>query len=211
ENVCTTPLTERQQKEIAEIVGTLHNCVEDMPFDFTNITEDFTIPCKELMKVPGVSSGDFCVYNERDMIMRAIEKAHTLADKVKSNDPYFALCHTDIHGWNLMQSDQLILIDWESIKFAPVEADLYTFWNDWYWGDSNWGSYWNTFLPIYSNICTDYVVNKENLLFYQMRRHIEDIEEFYKQYLYEEMTNETRREVISCLERECRFLSTLIH
>jgi len=71
---------------------------------------------------------------------------------------------------------------------------LYTFWNDWYWGDSNWGSYWDSFLPVYKNICKDYIVNEENLLFYQIRRHIEDIEEFYKQYIYEEITNETRQD-----------------
>jgi len=129
---------------------------------------------------------------------------------LKSGHQPFVLCHTDIHGWNLMQSDKLILIDWESIKFAPVEADLFTFWSDWYWGNSKWGSYWDKFLPVYQKYHPEYTEQNETLRFYQIRRHIEDIEEFFKQYLYDDMTKEETDEVISCLERECKILATLI-
>ena len=47
----------------------------------------------------------------------------------------YALCHTDIHGWNLMQEDRLILIDWEGLKLAPVEADLFSFTETFFFGD----------------------------------------------------------------------------
>jgi len=144
------------------------------------------------------------------MLKHAIDKAHELAEYVKSERLPIVLCHTDIHGWNLMQTDSLILIDWESLKFAPAEADLYTFWGDWYWGDSKWGSYWDTFLPVYQKLRPEYVVNEKVLRFYQIRRHIEDINDFYRQYLYDELTADETREVISNLERECAFLETLV-
>ena len=206
----TTPLTVSQQKELAGIVGELHRHGADMPFDFTGIQESFEIPCDELIKMPHKPSDPLCVYQQRDMLMQAINKAHKLAEYVKNEQLPFVLCHTDIHGWNLMQNDKLILIDWESIKLAPAEADSYTFWGDWYWGDSKWGSYWDTFLPVYKKYHPGYIYRDDVLRFYQIRRHIEDINDFYRQYLYDDMSDEETAEVITCLERECAFLSELI-
>jgi len=212
--VATTPLTIKQQEELAKIIGELHRHGADMPFDFSKLQETYEIPCAELMKaqrkMPQKADDPLCVYQQYDMLMHAIEKAQNLAEYAKSRQLAHTLCHTDIHGWNLIQSDRLILVDWESIKYTPVEADLFTLWNDWYWGDTHWGSYWGTFLPIYQKICPEYTVDEKVLKFYQIRRHIEDIEEFYKQYLYDEMTEAETNEVISCLERECKFLCTLI-
>lgn len=37
------------------------------------------------------------------------------------------LCHTDAHGWNLIQSNKLVLVDWEGLRLAPPEADLNMF------------------------------------------------------------------------------------
>jgi len=206
----TTPLTVTQQEELADIVGELHQHGTNMPFDFSSIQEAFKIPCSDLINTPPEESNITCIYRQYDMILQAIEKAHKLVEYVNNEQLPFVLCHTDIHGWNLMQSDKLILIDWESIKLAPAEADLYTFWGDWYWGDSKWGSYWDTFLPVYKKYCPGYIYREDVLKFYQIRRHIEDINDFYRQYLYDDMTDDETREVISCLERECAFLGGLI-
>jgi len=208
--VRTVPLTLKQQKEIAEITAAIHEHGADIPFDFSSVMETFEIPCTELMKIQHNPSNLLCLHQQYDMIMNAVDKVHELADFVRNNHSGFVLCHTDIHGWNLMQSEKLILIDWESVKLAPVEADLFTFWGDWYWGDSNWGSYWKNFLPVYKKYRPQYDECEENLKFYQIRRHIEDIEEFYTQYLYDEMTEEETREVVAGITRECKFLSTLI-
>ena len=206
----TTPLSIHQQKELAEIVGELHRHGPDMPINFSDIQETFEIPCAELLKTPPKPDNSFCIYRQYEMLMRAINQAQTLAEYAKAAKPPFVLCHADIHGWNLIQREKLILIDWESIKFAPAEADLYAFWGDWYWGDSKWGSYWNTFLPVYQKIRPQYAVNDEILRFYQIRRHIEDVDAFYRQYLYDDMTEEETYEVVSCLERECAFIDALI-
>ena len=206
----TTPLSTFQQEELADIVGELHRHGADMPFDFSCIRETFEIPCAELLKMQYKPDDSLCVHRQYDMLMKTIDNAHKLAERVAAEKLPFVLCHTDIHGWNLMQSDKLILIDWESIKFAPAEADLFTFWGDWYWGDSNWGSYWDNFLPVYQRFHPKYIVREEVLRFYQIRRHIEDVNDFYRQYLYDDMTEEETREVVSCMERECAFLCGLI-
>jgi len=204
------PLTLKQQEELADIVGELHCVGADVPFDVSSLKETYEIPCTELLKMPRSSDDTFCLNKHYDVIMQSIEQAHKMAKHVKSLDLPLIICHTDIHGWNLMQSDRLILIDWESLKYTPVEADLYTFWGDWYWGDSKWGSYWDSFLPVYSKLNPGYIVREEVLKFYQLRRHIEDIEEFYKEYTYDDITKDEADEIITCLERECKFLFTLI-
>lgn len=206
----TTPLSNYQQEELAKIVGELHCHSADIPFDLSSIQETYEIPCSELMKIKHIPNNDsLCVYRQYDMLMKAIVQANKLAEYVKAEKPNFVLCHTDIHGWNLMQSDRLILIDWESIKYAPAEADLFAFWGDWYWGDSKWGSYWDTFLPVYQRLCKGYSVREELLRFYQIRRHIEDVDAFYRQYIYDDMTEEETSEVVTCLERECKLLNLL--
>jgi len=206
----TTPLTTSQQVEIAEIVGVLHQYGDNLPFDFSDVRETYEIPCSELMKLPSNSSDSLCIYRHYDMLMRALDLAHSMAESVRSMDLPLVLCHTDIHGWNLLQSDRLILIDWESIKLAPAEADLYTFWGDWYWGDSNWGSYWDIFLPVYQRYRPNYATNENVLKFYQIRRHIEDIEEFYREYLFDDLTAIEACAVEEHLERECNFLRRLV-
>ena len=206
----TTPLTIYQQKEIAEIVGELHQHGLNSPYNFSSIQETYDVPCSEIQKLQHKPNDLFCVYREYDTLTRAIDKAYYQAEQVRAKQLPFVICHADIHGWNLIQSDRLILIDWESIKFAPAEADLYTFWGDWYWGDSNWGSYWDVFLPIYLKSRPDYIVDNEVLAFYQLRRHIEDIEEFYKEYIYDDLTENEKCEIENHLERELKFVKKLI-
>ena len=56
---------------------------------------------------------------------QSIDRVEGLSEILRRSNPKMALCHTDIHNWNLMQRDeQLVLIDWEGLKLAPVKADL---------------------------------------------------------------------------------------
>jgi len=48
------------------------------------------------------------------------------------------------------------------------------------------------------------------LRFYQLRRHIEDIDAFYRQYLCDDLTDRGIREVITCFERACARLNNLM-
>ncbi len=205
----TTPLSVGQQEELAEIVGLLHGC-RDLPFDLSGVRETFDIPCAELLNVRRDPHDSLCVHQQYDMLMRAIDRVQKLSERIKAARPQFVLCHTDIHGWNLMQSESMVLIDWESIKLAPAEADLYTFWGDWYWGDSQWGGYWDVFLPVYRRLRPEYAPCEEALRFYQLRRHIEDANDFFRQYLYDAMSTQETAEVVSCLERECYFIGKLM-
>ncbi|MCL2884958.1 MAG: phosphotransferase [Oscillospiraceae bacterium] len=112
-------LSTNQQQQLSAIVGELHRHGTDVPFDLSAIQEDYNIPCAHLLNLPHKPGDPFCIYRQRDTILCAINQTHELAQRVKTAGLPFVLCHTDIHGSNLMQSDRLVLIDWESIKFAP--------------------------------------------------------------------------------------------
>ncbi|WP_139185035.1 hypothetical protein [Aneurinibacillus thermoaerophilus] len=66
-----------------------------------------------------------------------------LSTSLKYSRLRMALCHTDIHNWNLM------LVDWEGLKLAPVEADLMFLVDN---------PHFNTFLSIYRKLHKNYAI-----------------------------------------------------
>lgn len=98
------------------------------------------------------------------------------------------LCHTDLHHWNIMQSNHsLMLLDWEGIKLAPVEADWYSILEQ---------NYASVFLGEYLKYHKTFKWNEEAVEFYKRRRILEDIGEFVLQLLYEPLNEKERK---SCL------------
>jgi spectinomycin phosphotransferase len=64
--------------------------------------------------------------SKRDEITRLIERAEQLASELKSKPWESALCHSDIHGGNILISDtgELYIVDWDDPILAPKERDL---------------------------------------------------------------------------------------
>lgn len=58
----------------------------------------------------------------RDLIARAERCAHL----VQAQLPDFVVCHSDIHGWNLLidGNNHLYMVDWDNPIWAPKERDL---------------------------------------------------------------------------------------
>lgn len=79
----------------------------------------------------------------------------------------FVLCHTDIHGHNVVIRDDIpLLIDWEGMIIAPPEHDL-MFWTE----DNQWPVVWKRYQLFHPNATID----PRRLRYYQMRRHFEDL------------------------------------
>lgn len=59
-------------------------------------------------------------------ITRLVERSEQLADQLQSRDWEFVLCHSDIHGGNILISDtgELYVVDWDDPILAPKERDL---------------------------------------------------------------------------------------
>lgn len=66
------------------------------------------------------------IKSKRDEIKGLIESAETLALELQSKPLEFVLCHTDIHGGNILVSNtsKLYIVDWDAPLLAPKERDL---------------------------------------------------------------------------------------
>jgi len=64
--------------------------------------------------------------SKRSEITHLIVRAEKLASELQSKPLEFVLCHTDIHGGNILISDngELYIVDWDDPILAPKERDL---------------------------------------------------------------------------------------
>jgi spectinomycin phosphotransferase len=64
--------------------------------------------------------------SKREDISRLVGRTEELASEVQSPSLEFVLCHTDIHGGNILISDddKLFIVDWDNPLLAPKERDL---------------------------------------------------------------------------------------
>lgn len=197
----SSELTKNQVQQVAKIIATLHFYRDEIPINTKDIREDFCLPflkqLNEILHKEFVSSS----VELKDLLEayikpleESIHKVERLATDIRRSNPKMVLCHTDVHNWNLMQSDeQIVLIDWEGLKLAPAEADLMFFVDK---------PYYDVFINIYQKLHKDFVINMDTLLFYQIRRKLEDIWEFIEQLLYDNQKEQERNETIKLLMSE---------
>lgn len=59
-------------------------------------------------------------------IRRLVNTAEELGQKLQGQSPKFVLCHSDIHGGNVLVdgNDKLFIVDWDDPIMAPKERDL---------------------------------------------------------------------------------------
>ena len=66
--------------------------------------------------------------SKRDEITHLIERTEQLASELQSKPLELVLCHTDIHGRNILISDDdklhVVIVDWDNPILAPKERDL---------------------------------------------------------------------------------------
>ncbi|HQS84389.1 MAG: spectinomycin phosphotransferase [Alphaproteobacteria bacterium 16-39-46] len=60
------------------------------------------------------------------LIHRLVDRAEQLAKKVQDQSYQFVLCHSDLHGGNVLidENDSLYIVDWDDPIMAPKERDL---------------------------------------------------------------------------------------
>ncbi|MCL2518719.1 MAG: ecdysteroid 22-kinase family protein [Oscillospiraceae bacterium] len=165
------------------------------------IKEDFSVPfCYSLDKFISKKYSSSPAYIKAilqpclEQLMTKNDKVKTLSEKFKKMNFDMTLCHMDAHGYNLMQSDSLMLVDWEMAKFAPPELDLILFTKP---------EYWDIFIEHYNKLRPNFVLNNDLLMFYVHRRNIEDIWEFVNTLLNDKQTNEQRQLELDLLSRCC--------
>lgn len=115
----------------------------------------------------------------KTVIQRLVDRADMLKSKIQEQSPPFVLCHSDIHGGNVLidNTDHLYIVDWDEPIMAPKERDLMfigggvaNVWNKPHEIDLFYQGYGKT------------EVNKTILAYYRHERIVEDIA-FYGQHL----------------------------
>lgn len=198
DTIADTELTKDQVRQLAEMIAELHRYGEEVPLVTSAMKESYTVPFLEQLR--SALDGELPYYlgkvlfHHIDSLKKLMLKIEELSEALKKRDLRMALCHTDVHGWNLMSTgQQLKLIDWEGLKLAPVEADMMSFVDE---------PYFSEFMRIYANTHSQYEVNIEALTFYQGRRKLEDVWEFMEQLLYDTQADADRKATLNHLKKE---------
>lgn len=116
----------------------------------------------------------------KTLIQQLVDRAEELSYKVREKPLKFVLCHSDIHGGNVLIDDQhsLYIVDWDDPILAPKERDLMFI-------GGGVGNVWNQpheeklFYQGYGQ--TD--VDSDLLAYYRHERIVIDIEEYIQALL----------------------------
>lgn len=125
-------------------------------------------------------------------IQRLVDRAGQLGQKIQRQSPQFVLCHSDIHGGNVLidRNGALYIVDWDEPIMAPKERDLMfigggvaNVWNDPQGAASFYQGYGKS------------EVNGEILTYYRHERIVEDIALYGEQLLLMTGKDEERQEM----------------
>ena len=176
ETVGINNMTKKQTIELAETLALLHNSTVDVPVDVSGLSEDISLSfCERLISL--LNSPDkitdikidklvtLITSNSETLKKAALDALH-LRDSLRIGYLPLVLCHGDAHGNNVIQGNRLVLADWDDLRLAPPEADLFIY---------HWHNYGNLLLDSYCAARQGYEINKELLYLYHLRRRIEDL------------------------------------
>jgi aminoglycoside phosphotransferase (APT) family kinase protein len=112
------------------------------------------------------------VLKYREDILAQLERLHHLQATVRRLNGPFVLCHTDLHGGNVLVGDdgQLCLLDWDDAKLAPPEHDLWAG-----LGADDRAAGFEAFLNAYRRAGGAAPLYLDHFAFYLLRRHVEDM------------------------------------
>lgn len=201
ETIGNKELSKKQIYEFSEIVSVLHCYNDEIPFNTEDIKENFDIPFLSNLREELKRENSTLPKEVKELINIHIKFINYLIDtlenlsvSLKRESMKMVLCHTDLHYWNLMQSnEELVLIDWEGLKIAPPEADLMFLIDK---------PYYNLFIDIYCKYHKNFEINEKALEFYKIKRKLEDIWEFIEQFLFDNQNEHSMMENFSYLKRE---------
>lgn len=125
------------------------------------------------------------------VIHRLVNRAEQLGKQIQDQSPDFVLCHSDIHGGNVLieRNDIIYMVDWDDPIMAPKERDLMFI-------GGGIANVWNKsheeiyFYKGYGNT----EINMEILAYYRHERIVEDIALIGQQLFLTSVDHQTRIE-----------------
>lgn len=128
----------------------------------------------------------------KEVIHRLVDRAEFLSQKVQGQSPEFVLCHSDIHGGNVLidGNGAIYIVDWDDPMMAPKERDLMfigggvaNVWNNAHEEECFYKGYGKT------------EINRVILAYYRHERIVEDIAEYGQALLLTKAGGEDRVEM----------------
>lgn len=131
-------LSDRHRHTLGAALKKIHTA--KIPLDLKRVIpqETFSPQWRERVKefqrqVENSSFGDLnaaklaaFIKSRRNEISRLIQRTEELASELQLQSHELVLCHTDIHGANILitNEDQFYIVDWDAPLLAPKERDL---------------------------------------------------------------------------------------
>jgi thiamine kinase-like enzyme len=199
-------LSETILGQLAEKVGILHNCRSQLEFEFPFI-EQFQIDFEDalirsfetLTTIQSTESVGKQLLRDtllpaKTEVLSALEYLKGLQVKVRQINKTKVICHTDLHGGNLMLDEKgiLYILDWENAMIAPPEHDLFVFVGQ--------PSFWEIIWPRYNQYYPVASIDCDILSFYFYRRILEDVYGFVLRIMQDEGDEERDRKDIGWLQ-----------
>ena len=169
---------------LAEHIGVLHNSRPQLEFEHPFIDQFEIVFEEELQKAfesladlpetatPGQQKVKALILPRQDQIAADLAILKGLQSYARNTDKSKVICHTDLHGGNLMTDAEgtLYILDWENALIAPPEHDLFFFAGE--------NGFWELFWPHYTRHYREASIDPEILRFYFYRRALEDVADF---------------------------------
>lgn len=175
--------------ELATLVGRLHRSTGQLDLE-DPLSDDYRITFERMLPEwldalhgiksvrPAVKGFKELLLPRRAELMGYLERLKELQAKMRAEARSLVVCHTDLHGGNLLRDPggRLHILDWENAMLAPREHDLFSFAPD--------TRFENIFWPRYVKEAGSVRLDTGALRFYAYRRLLEDISEWLQQLLY---------------------------
>ena len=195
------PILER----LAGMVGILHRSrsqlefqhpfIEQFEIDFeTDLVSSFdALETISTSDNPGKQFLRQTMLPRKGEVLAHLRHLKELQMRVRSINKEMVICHTDLHGGNLItdQQDNLYILDWENALIAPLEHDMIFF-----AGEKN---FWEVFWPNYLGQSDPVEIDNKVLKFYFYRRALEDVAGFVLRILQGDGGEDRDREDINWL------------
>lgn len=187
------PLTNTQWVTLGKVLRQVHELEVPEPLKAKIRKEDYSPKSRETVialmgSIHDVPQGDevasmFATFVKKHSVTieQLVHKAASLATLLQSQSLQFVLCHSDIHGGNVLidENDHFYIVDWDLPIMAPKERDLMFI-------GGGVGNVWNNpkeeslFYEGYGKT----VINQELLAYYRLERIVEDVAEYAQQLLH---------------------------
>ena len=117
---------------------------------------------------------------QRAVVNTLLARARALQAEVRANPGPFVLCHTDLHGGNMIVDahNRLTILDWETLRLAPPEHDV----------QAALDSDFPRFVAGYRAAGGQWPLTTAHFAFYLARRYLADLTDWLVRILHENTT-----------------------